>query len=127
MKFRTVSTGSLICWPLVAAWTPPPRPPPAAAPMAAPLPPPARAPIIAPMPAPAPTFFCGIFAARTSLFFELVGGEVIGTTTGSNTIQLQNQDRLSGKFACALQIHNMALNPAACRNGDLTVRGDRGS
>src|SRR6476659_4472010 len=53
VKFNTVSDGSLICWLLVAAWTPPPTPAPAAAPMAAPLPPPASAPIMPPTTAPA--------------------------------------------------------------------------
>src|ERR1700722_8654 len=56
VKLRTVSDGSLICWLLVAACTPPPTPAPAAVPMAAPLPPPAMAPIMPPRIAPPPTF-----------------------------------------------------------------------
>src|SRR5665811_640959 len=56
VKFSTVSDGSLICWPFVAACTPPPTPAPAAAPIAAPLPPPAIAPMMPPRIAPPPTF-----------------------------------------------------------------------
>src|SRR4051812_43273723 len=78
VKFSTVSEGSLICWLLVAACTPPPTPAPAAAPMPAPLPPPARAPIMPPISAPPPTF-SAVFLPRELAFFEywsVWGGEV---------------------------------------------------
>ncbi|PYX41958.1 MAG: hypothetical protein DMG81_02505 [Acidobacteria bacterium] len=68
VKFSTVSEGSLICCPLVAAWTPPPKPPPAAAPMPAPLPPPANPPMMAPMAAPAPTFSAVFFPRELPCF-----------------------------------------------------------
>ena len=107
VKFSTVSEASLICWPLVAAWTPPPIPPPLAAPMAAPLPPPAIPPMMAPMAAPAPTL-AAVFLPREEPSREYC------QSAGCSTLSRQQCDRVAASAETV---------PRICRRFSRPLRG----
>src|SRR5579863_2664184 len=59
---------------------------------------------------PAADFLSRVFAARASLLFVLIGLDVIKIPGCRDPIQLQYQQGLSRKLACALHAHNMAFN-----------------
>ena len=125
MKFSTVSDGSLICWPLVAACTPPPTPAPAAAPIAAPLPPPAMAPMMPPMIAPPPTFSAVFLPRELPCFLVLIGLQAVGLSARRKAVELQHDFRLPCKLARALYRHQVASQFDARGYGFFSIRGER--
>src|SRR5262249_43343090 len=63
----------------------------------------------------------GILAAGTALAPVFIGLNGIRPASHGDSIQLQNQHRLSGKLASALHLYDMTLHVIARWNGDIAL------
>src|ERR1700680_647649 len=61
----------------------------------------------------AANFLRGVLAPRTALFFVLVSLNVVSPAAHCDAIELQDQYRLSGKLACALEVNDVTSHVAA--------------
>src|SRR6202011_5236405 len=69
----------------------------------------------------AANFLRGVLAPRTALFFVLVSLNVVSPAAHCDAIELQDQYRLSGKLACALEVNDVTSHVAARGYGFFSV------